>query len=74
MLFNVLSVDVEEYFHAAIFTQATHALVGRRFETRVEENVDRLLGLLQKTGTKGTFFILGEIAVSHPSVVRAVQL
>ena len=42
MLFNVLSVDVEEYFHAAIFTQATHALVGRRFETRVEEKSDTI--------------------------------
>jgi len=72
MLFNVLSVDVEEYFHAAIFRDATRALVGRHFETRVEKNVDRLLTLLHECRAKGTFFILGEIAATRPAVVRKI--
>lgn len=72
MQVNVLSVDVEEYFHAAIFRIGTTTSVGRHFETRVEANVDRLLGLLEHHDTKGTFFILGEIASMHPSVVRRI--
>jgi polysaccharide deacetylase family protein (PEP-CTERM system associated) len=69
---NVLSVDVEEYFHAEIFQvgaghHATHAL-----ESRVEASVDLLLALLARNGARGTFFTLGEIAAAHPSVVRAI--
>jgi polysaccharide deacetylase family protein (PEP-CTERM system associated) len=72
MLVNVLSVDVEEYFHAAIFRRGTNGLKGRHFESRVDETVDRLLALLGRHHTKGTFFVLGEIAASHPAVVRKI--
>jgi polysaccharide deacetylase family protein (PEP-CTERM system associated) len=72
MEMNALSVDVEEYYHAAIFRTGTRALPARRFESRVEQNVERLLDLLRSHQTKGTFFVLGEIAVSRPSVVRMI--
>jgi polysaccharide deacetylase family protein (PEP-CTERM system associated) len=72
MLLNVLSVDVEEYFHAAIFRDGTGGLIGRHFETRVERSVDRLLSLLADHHAMGTFFTLGEIAAAHPSVVRKI--
>jgi polysaccharide deacetylase family protein (PEP-CTERM system associated) len=72
MLVNVLSVDVEEYFHAAIFRSGTNSLAGGHFETRVEQNVDRLLALLGEHHTKGTFFTLGEVAATRPSVVRRI--
>ena len=38
-MLNALSVDVEEYFHAEIFRNATHGGTGRRFESRVEASV-----------------------------------
>jgi len=69
---NALSVDVEEYFHAAIFRRGTHALACRDFESRVEASVDALLALLSQNRTKGTFFTLGEIAAAHPLVVRKI--
>jgi polysaccharide deacetylase family protein (PEP-CTERM system associated) len=72
MVLNALSVDVEEYFHAAIFRTATKSLPSGLLESRVERNVDSLLALLSQHATRATFFTLGEIAVSHPSVVRRI--
>jgi polysaccharide deacetylase family protein (PEP-CTERM system associated) len=72
MVVNALTVDVEEYFHAAIFRTGTHASARGSFESRLEASVDRLLALLDERRTKATFFTLGEIAVTHPAVVRRI--
>ena len=72
MVVNALSVDVEEYFHAAIFRTGTNAVDHGDFESRLEASVDRLLALLDDRRTKATFFTLGEIAVTHPGVVRRI--
>jgi len=70
---NVLSVDVEEYFHAEIFQRGAAARpAGAAFESRVEASMDRLLGLMVDAGARGTFFTLGEVAAAHPSVVRTI--
>jgi polysaccharide deacetylase family protein (PEP-CTERM system associated) len=72
MILNALSVDVEEYYHAAIFKNGTSALPGRSFESRVERSVERLLELLKKNQTRATFFVLGEIADCRPAVVHRI--
>jgi polysaccharide deacetylase family protein (PEP-CTERM system associated) len=72
MILNALSVDVEEYFHAAIFRHGTNACPGRSFESRLERTMDRLLAMLCLQDTRATFFVLGEVAASHPSVVRRI--
>jgi polysaccharide deacetylase family protein (PEP-CTERM system associated) len=68
---NALSVDVEEYFHAEIFRTGAQSHAGRTFESRVEASVDRLLALLDGRA-RGTFFTLGEIAATHPTLVRKI--
>jgi len=72
MLVNALSIDVEEYFHAAIFRRATRSASGEALESRVEASVERLLSVLRDRHTKATFFTLGEIAVRHPGLVRMI--
>jgi polysaccharide deacetylase family protein (PEP-CTERM system associated) len=69
---NVLSVDVEEYFHAEIFQISARRRPSGAFESRVEASVDLLLSLLAGSGARGTFFTLGEVAATHPSVVRTI--
>lgn len=69
---NVLSVDVEEYYHAAVFREATAGRGGGPFPSRVEASVRRLLEVLDRTGARGTFFTLGDVARAHPSVVRDI--
>jgi polysaccharide deacetylase family protein (PEP-CTERM system associated) len=72
MIMNALSVDVEEYYHAAIFRKGTKALAGRTFESRVVGSMEQLLALLKRHQSKGTFFVLGEVAAAHPALVRTI--
>lgn len=72
MLVNALSVDVEEYYHASIFRAATNTLARPCFESRVERSIDRLLALLTTHRARATFFVLGEVAAAHPSIVRRI--
>lgn len=71
MVLNALSVDVEEYFHASIFRKATQA-AARSFESRLQANMDCLLELLGRSGTRATFFTLGAVAETHPAVIRRI--
>ena len=72
MIMNALTVDVEEYYHAAIFQKATGSLTGRTFESRVVGSMEQLLVLLERHQSKGTFFVLGEVARAHPSLVQRI--
>ena len=72
MIANALSVDVEEYYHAAIFRRGTQAIPVTSFESRVEQNIDQLLLLLKQHYAKATFFVLGEVAQLHPDAVRRI--
>ena len=72
MITNALTVDVEEYYHAAIFRRATEGQAPRDYESRVEASVDRLLGLLADHRARGTFFVVGEVAALHPGMVRRI--
>jgi len=68
-----LSIDVEEYFQVEA---AQSAGIGREqwdhWPSRVERNVDLLLTLFNRHKRKGTFFILGCIARTHPGLVRRI--
>jgi len=72
MVVNVLSVDVEEYYHAAIFRTGTSTMASRDFGSRVEASMERLLALLRTHHTKATFFVLGEVAAAHPALIRKI--
>jgi polysaccharide deacetylase family protein (PEP-CTERM system associated) len=72
MVTNVFSVDVEEYYHAAIFRRGTGALPGPGFESRVEPSMYRLLDLLSAHRARATMFVLGEVAAAHPSLMRTL--
>ena len=69
---NALSVDVEEYYHAIIFREATGGLDRRLLPSRVEESIHRVLALLGHGEIRATFFVLGEVAAAHPAIVRKI--
>src|SRR5258707_12103015 len=72
MITNALSVDVEEYYHAAVFRMGTTGRDGTKRESRVERSIDELLALLREGRARATFFVLGEVAAAHPAVVRRI--
>jgi polysaccharide deacetylase family protein (PEP-CTERM system associated) len=67
-----MSVDVEEYFQVQAFAGRIPRAEWNRWPSRIEENIDRLLGLLEETNAKGTFFVLGCVAQNHPQIVRRI--
>ncbi len=66
---NVLSIDVEEWFH--VCGLAGEPVVSRR-EWLVERNIERLLGLLARHNTRATFFVLGSVAETVPTLVGRI--
>lgn len=61
-----LGIDVEDWYHAENVQPAHPRATWDQCESRVEASVERLLGILEETGTKATFFILGCLAERYP--------
>ena len=68
---NALSVDVEEYYHAEVYRDGTNGM-REGLESRVEASTERVLELLSAGAAKATFFILGQVAAAHPTLVRTI--
>lgn len=69
---NALTIDVEDYFQVSAFAPHIPRSDWAIRECRVERNVDCILTMLDKHGTKGTFFTLGWLAERYPAVVRRI--
>lgn len=63
---------MEDYFHVAALAPAIPRESWVRRQPRVEANTDRLLGILDAHGVRGTFFVLGWVAERHPDLVRRI--
>lgn len=67
---NILTLDIEEWFHL-LDTPATSTVASwDRFECRLHANVDRLLELLQRKKQTATCFCLGWVAQRYPEVIH----
>jgi len=66
------SADVEDYYQV----EALRGLCPRErwntFEDRVVANTTRVLEILDATGARGTFFVLGCVAERHPELVTQI--
>ena len=69
---NALTVDVEEYYHALVFREGAPDAVSGSLESRVEVSTGRVLALMAAREVKATFFILGQVASDHPSIVQKI--
>ena len=69
---NILTFDIEEWFHILDFDATRTEAEWGNYEVRIHKNVDRLLEILENTDTKATFFIIGWIAKTYPEVVREI--
>lgn len=69
---NAITVDLEDYYHVAVFSDSISAQEWASRESRLERNTGRVLALLGRAGVKGTFFVLGWVAEHFPALVRLV--
>ncbi len=70
---GAFTVDVEDYFHVSAFASRIRPQDWDHYECRVEPNTHRVLEIAARTGTTGTFFILGWVAERYPQLVREIQ-
>ena len=69
---NILTFDVEEWFHLLDFDATRTETEWGQYEVRIHGNLERLFRVLEDTNTKGTFFIIGWIAKTYPELVRKI--
>jgi polysaccharide deacetylase family protein (PEP-CTERM system associated) len=69
---NVLSVDVEEYFHPVEIPAATQFGRWPSLPSRVEFQTQQVLEMLAVQDVCGTFFVLGWVAEHHPGLIRRI--
>ncbi|MEJ2399644.1 MAG: polysaccharide deacetylase family protein, partial [Gammaproteobacteria bacterium] len=70
---NVLSVDVEDYFHVAALSETIKVDDWSGITPRVEANTRRLLDLFDRHNVKATHFVLGWVAERFPGLVREID-
>lgn len=68
---NLLTIDVEDYFHATGL--ARDAADWDRLPGRVEYTTRRLVNILGEHDVQATFFVLGWVANRYPELVRLIH-
>jgi polysaccharide deacetylase family protein (PEP-CTERM system associated) len=71
-LTNAFTIDVEDYFQVEALARVIPRDRWPSMEYRCENNVRRLLALLEEKKVRGTFFILGWIAERSPQLIREI--
>ncbi|MDD5218321.1 MAG: DUF3473 domain-containing protein [Candidatus Omnitrophica bacterium] len=69
---NVLTIDVEDWFHVTNFENHIRRDDWDRCETRIQYTMPLLLDLLEEHNTRATFFVLGWVAERFPWIVRRI--
>jgi polysaccharide deacetylase family protein (PEP-CTERM system associated) len=70
---NILTVDLEDWFHIC---EVEHLLPRRnwdRLPSTVVADSEHLLGLLEQSGSRATFFVLGYVAEKYPELIRLIH-
>ncbi|GAB2542545.1 polysaccharide deacetylase family protein [Spirosoma aerophilum] len=70
---NILTFDIEEWFHILDNASTRTEAEWGRYETRIYQNMDRIFQLLEDTNSRATFFCLGWVADKHPDVIRRID-
>ncbi len=66
---NAFTVDVEEWYQAELLRQRRLPATP---EDQAEEAIQPLLDLLEETGVRATFFVVGEVMKKHPALIRRI--
>jgi polysaccharide deacetylase family protein (PEP-CTERM system associated) len=67
---NFLTFDIEDWYNVDFITEDFE---WDKYEVRIYEGVERILGSLESSNTKGTFFCLGWLAEKHPDIIKRID-
>jgi polysaccharide deacetylase family protein (PEP-CTERM system associated) len=70
---NILTFDIEEWFHILGHNSIKHEGSWGKYESRIHQNMDRIFQILDDTDSKATFFCLGWVAKNYPDVIKRIH-
>lgn len=70
---NILTFDIEEWFHILDNDSTRTEKEWSNFEYRLESNMERIFELLDRKNQKATFFVLGWVAREFPDVLKKID-
>ena len=68
-MLNILTIDLEEWHHPKYVKDK----VSMDKEDRIQSSSNRTLRLLEEYHANATFFVVGEIAEKHPSIIEKID-
>ena len=68
---NLLTIDFEEWYQGLTST-SVQSERWSSFESRIEQQAERLLGTLDRYAVSATFFVVGEIARTQPGILQEI--
>jgi polysaccharide deacetylase family protein (PEP-CTERM system associated) len=71
-MINILTIDVEEYFHPSEVQRGAGIESWGSLPSRVEMETARVLDLLARHNASATFFVVGWVAERHPRLARRI--
>jgi polysaccharide deacetylase family protein (PEP-CTERM system associated) len=70
---NILTFDIEEWFHILDNKSTKTSREWSSYETRIHYNMDKIFDLLENQNSKATFFVVGWIAEKYPELVKRID-
>lgn len=69
---NILTFDIEEWFHILDNESTKTAKEWKNYESRIHENMERIFSILEMHQVKATFFCVGWIAETYPDIIKSI--
>jgi peptidoglycan-N-acetylglucosamine deacetylase len=70
---NILTFDIEEWFHILNNPSTENESSWGNFEYRLRINMDKILQLLDDSNNLATFFCLGWVARKYPNIIKEID-
>ena len=70
---NVLTFDIEEWYHILDNNSTKTENEWLKFEVRIHKNMDKIFEFLKSNNLNATFFVLGWIAKKYPEIVKKID-
>ena len=70
---NILTFDVEDWFHVLDNPATKGEKQWMQLESRIHQNMDRIMDLLEKNHQKATFFSMGWVARKYPEIIKKID-
>ena len=72
-MINAFTIDVEEWFHVCGVPALAEPSAWDALESRVVDDTQRTLDLLDRCGVRATCFVVGWVAERHPRLVARIR-